>query len=363
MAGENTEGTGEVEMTGAGDGLPVNETVDALADSLHLSEGGEIEAKAPPEGGEGETQVQDDQAAAPSAVGAEAPATAPTDSTQASTGAESQAAERVPDTWRPEAKAKWATVDPVVRAEITKREGDVAKFVAEVSPSFNIAKAFTQTVEPYLPMLQRYGVDAIQHIQGLLQAHTQLLFGEPHVKARMVSLLAQQAGVDLAALAADPNAAAQADMQQLNYVRAVEQRLARMENGVSSVTSTIQGAREAELQQGIMAFASDPQHPFFWELAEQGEIKALIDTGAARTLKDAYELAVYRNPTTRSKQIALEAKAAAEAAATKNAVKAQAARRATGANVRSRNSGRIPPGEESIDDTLRSTLSDIHSRH
>jgi hypothetical protein len=136
-----------------------------------------------------------------------------------------------------------------------------------------------------------------------------------------------------------------------------------MEKGVTGVTSTIQEAREAELSQGIMAFASDTeQHPFFWEVAETGEIKALIDSGAARTLNDAYELAVLKNPVTRAKQLALESQRAAEAAAKTNAVKTQAARKATGANVRSRGSGRLAPPDESIEDTLRSTLSDINSR-
>ncbi len=136
-----------------------------------------------------------------------------------------------------------------------------------------------------------------------------------------------------------------------------------MERGVTGVTSTIQEAREAELSQGIMAFASDTeQHPFFWEVANTGEIKALIDSGAARTLSDAYELAVLKNPVTRAKQLALENQRAAKAAAEANAVKSTAARRATSANVKARGSGRLAPADESIDETLRSTLSDIHAR-
>lgn len=355
---EPTEGTEG--MTGADDGLSVNETVDALADSLHLGDGGELEAGKEPAGSEHEAPIQDDQTGAPPPVASEKEGAAPAPAAAPA----SAPSERVPDTWRSEAKEKWATVDPVVRAEIAKREGDVAKFVAEAKPSFEIARAVTQVCAPYMPILQKYGVDPIQHIGALLNSHTTLMFGAPEVKAQLFRNLAHQAGVDLAALVADPRSTGQANDQQLGYIRALEERLTRMEGGVTSVTSTIQEAREAELTQGIMAFASDTEkHPFFWEVAETGEIKALIDTGAARTLNDAYELAVLKNPVTRAKQLALESKHAAEAAARTNAVKTQAARRATGANVRSRNSGRIPPGEESIDETLRTTLSDIHSRH
>src|SRR5881394_212083 len=363
MAGENTEGAGEVEMTGADDTMPLNETVDALADSLKLGDGGELEAKGPAEGEAGETQAKDDSAATAPTVGEEKPAAAAAEGNQAAAPAQAPPAERVPDTWRPEAKEKWAAVDPVVRAEIAKRESDVAQFVKEVSPSFNIAKQVTTIMQPYLPMLQRYGVDPFQHLSGLLQAHTQIVFGDPQTKAQMFRNLANQVGIDLSVLASDPNSAAQANNQQLGYIRALEERVAQMERGVTGVTSTIQEAREAELSQGIMAFASDTEkHPFFWEVAESGEIKALIDSGAARTLNDAYELAVLKNPVTRAKQLALDSKAAAEAAARTNAVKTTAARKATSANVKSRGSGRLAPVEESIDETLRTTLTDIHNR-
>lgn len=364
MAGE-TEGTAqepEVETTGADDSLPLNDTVDALADSLHLSDDGELKAG---KGGEGETQAHDEPTGEAPAPAPEAPSAAAPDGTPTppATEAASAVAERVPDTWRAEAKAKWAAVDPVVRAEITKREGDVAKFVADAQPSFQVAASLTKVIEPYLPMLQRFGVDPMTHLGALLQVNAQMVFGDPQTRAQIFRNLAQQAGIDLQALASDPNSAAVANNQQLGYIRALEERLARMEGGVTSVATQLQGAREAELQQGIMAFASDPAHPFFWELAETGEIKALIDSGAAPTLKDAYELAVYRNPTTRSKQISLETKAAAQAAATRNAAKTEAARKATGANVRSRNSGKLPPAEETIDETLHNTLSEINSRH
>src|SRR4249920_1324199 len=121
MAGENEAGTEG--MTGADDGLSVNETVDALADSLHLGDSGELEAGKEPAGSEHEAPTQDDQAGAPPPVAPEKEGAAPSPA-----AAPSAPAERVPDTWRSEAKEKWATVDPVVRAEIAKREGDVAKF-------------------------------------------------------------------------------------------------------------------------------------------------------------------------------------------------------------------------------------------
>ena len=46
-------------------------------------------------------------------------------------------------------------------------------------PSFEIARAVTQVCAPYMPILQKYGVDPIQHIGSLLNSHTTLMFGAP----------------------------------------------------------------------------------------------------------------------------------------------------------------------------------------
>jgi hypothetical protein len=130
---------------------------------------------------------------------------------------------------------------------------------------------------------------------------------------------------------------------------------------MTSVTSTIQEARAAELEQGIMAFMQDTEaHPFFMEVAN--DIAPLIESGAAKSLAEAYELAVLKNPITRLKQIERDAakKAASDAAA--QATKLAAAKKATGVNVKSRTAGKGAPPAESIDDTLRSTMAAIHSR-
>lgn len=363
------EDEGTLEQVGTDDSLDVKETVDGIADSLRLTD--TPEEGTPPTEGEGKkpegeapaTPVEGKapEGQQPPADGKGAPAPVEGQAQQPAIPAQSDVP---PDTWRKEAKEAWAALPQTVKAEIAKREGDVARFVGEAQPSFQIAQTVHKTLEPYLPLLQRYGVDPIQHVGALLQAHTTLLFGQPEVKAQMFRNLAQQAGIDLGKLAADPNAAAEANGQQLAYIRSLEERVARMEMGVTGVTTHIQEGRVAELEQGIMAFANDvEQHPFFWELAQTGEIKALIDSGAARTLKDAYELAVYRNPVTRQKQLQLETTRSAAENAKKAAEKAAAARKATGANVRSRGAGRVSSvGMETIDDTLKEKLSEIRSR-
>jgi hypothetical protein len=51
----------------------------------------------------------------------------------------------------------------------------------------------------------------------------------------------------------------------------------------------------------IDAFAADPAHPYFDELAN--DITKLFEAGLAKDLPEAYEKAVYANPTTRQKEI------------------------------------------------------------
>lgn len=141
-----------------------------------------------------------------------------------------------------------------------------------------------------------------------------------------------------------------------------------MQKQLADLQSRLNGREQQEaeqvrskLQAEIDAFASDPAHQYFDEVAN--DIAGLLRSGAAKDLKDAYDKAIWANPITRAKEQArltaeAEAKAKAEAAE-----RAKQARKATGANVKSSAkaaSGTAPLG--SIDDTLNAALATIKSR-
>ena len=206
--------------------------------------------------------------------------------------------EKVPDTWRPEAKAEWAKVPPAVRAEIVKREADVAKFVGDTKTDVLISSEVKKVFAPYAQTFQRYGVEPLGHMAGLLKGHYTLLFGSAEDKMAVMRGLAKDAGLDLAKLA-DPNAPA-SSVSNPDFVNALRQRdekLASLESTLTGVTEEFQKQRATELSRDVLAFAND--HPAFWEVAD--DMTALLNAGAAKSLAEAYEIAELRNPVTRAK--------------------------------------------------------------
>lgn len=265
--------------------------------------------------------------------------------------------ELVPDTWRPAAKEKWAAVDPVVRQEIQKREGDIAKYVAETSQSVQVAKGFEKIIEPFAPLFNQYGVNPWEHIPKLLHAHATMLFGKPEVKVQMFRQLAMDAGIDLGKMqAGEP---VQND-QSLEMIRGLQREIASLKQGVTGVTTTVQEARATELEGSVLAFAQDEKHPYFWEVTD--EIQHFINTKSAHTLDEAYQLAIMANPLTKAKVIKEEV---AKATANSNqlaAARAVKAKKAAAGTVKSSGRGRAASPTGSIDDTLKAALSEINSR-
>ena len=266
----------------------------------------------------------------------------------------------IPSTWRPEAQAKFKDLPKDIRDEVVKRELDMSRFVNDTHTQVQVAKSVGEILQPYQDLFTQYNVNPMQHIKTLLQGHTTLLFGTPEQKYGMMRQLAQDAGINLAAVV-DPNAQpAQAD-QTVAYVRALERKVAELQGNVTGVAATLQQQREAELSQTIAGFAADTEHnPYFWNVAP--DIVTLLQQKSARTLQEAYEIACSRNPLVRNEMISSEIAKQKKLDVQKANERAAAARKASSANVRSRGGGSKTPPTETIDDTLRTTLAEINSR-
>lgn len=90
------------------------------------------------------------------------------------------------------------------------------------------------------------------------------------------------------------------------------------------------------------------------------KMAALIVSGEATDLADAYEQAVYANPTTRVLRLTAERKQSEAAAAKASAEKAQAARRAGVINVRADTAS--PQRGRSIDETMNRVYDEVAAR-
>lgn len=306
------------------------------------------------EDGDDLPELAEDDSAEPSESGEE-PAETPAPSEPAEEeppAAEPQLAP--PKTWRPEAAAKWQALPPEVQREVLKREDDIFRGIESYKADAEIGKSVQRILSPYMPMLQAAGLSPLDQVDGLMKAHHLLATGTPEQKSLLFQRLAQDYGVSLENLSGEPSFV---DPQ----VAALQSQLAGLQSRLMEREAREADAARQALQEELNTFASDPAHQYFDEVA--GDIAALLRAGAASSLADAYEKAVWANPATRAKE---QARLTAESEASKAAEakrKIEEARKASSVNVTTRPkavSAAAPVG--SIDDTLNAALAAIRSR-
>ncbi len=260
-----------------------------------------------------------------------------------------------PRTWRPEAAAQWAQVPLAVQQEILKREEDMFQGLEQYKTDAGFGKQVQRVVEPFKEVLQRYNIDPVVQINSLMHAHAQLALGTPQQKVQMFQRLMQDYGVNVDHLTGVEELRVNPEVESLRG------ELANVKTQLQGMTQQQQAAYRAEVEGKVNTFATDPKNVYFSELAD--DITKLISSGVVDTLEQAYEKALWANPTTRAKEQARLDTERAEAAKREAAAKAQQARKATSTNVRTRSrSGSTAAPLGSIDDTLQEALAKIHSR-
>lgn len=264
-----------------------------------------------------------------------------------------------PKTFRPEAQEAFKKADPIIQDEILKREADIFKGIEGYKQNASIGKSVLDVMKPYLPALEKAGINPIHQISGLMNAHYTLSTGTPEQKQNMFKQIAQEYGVYVS-----PTASGAVDTYVDPQVADLQKQVAELNSKLIHREIRETDSIRTTLQNEIDTFAADPAHIYFDEVAN--DIAQLLKAGAP-TLKDAYERAVWANPQTRAKEQArlqAETDQARQADAKK---KAEDARKAAGANVKSkaRTGSATAAGARlsSMDDVLAEGLAEIKARH
>jgi len=197
-----------------------------------------------------------------------------------------------PSSWSDAEKAHWNTLTPEAKDVVLRRERDVEKAVQERVAERSRTDPITQTIEPYRDKWAISGVRPEQAIGQLLAAQDALTRNFDGALPELIR-----------AFGRDPIAAAQAILGQsqapnMQQAPAVDFRDPRLD----AVLVELQEAKTREVSNQISKFASDPEHKFFEDVRQDMGRLIQIDPGMA--LKDAYERAVWSNPTTREKMLA-----------------------------------------------------------
>ena len=218
--------------------------------------------------------------------------------------------ERAPASWKPEAREHWAQLPENVRAEVARRETEVARTLQETAEARKTAEAVMKTIEPYQAFIKAENSNPIQAIDNLMSTAARLRTGTAPELAQLVAGIVNQYGTGRfgnafiemldSALAGQ---APQQDPQQIAIEQVLNQRLAPMQN----MLTQFQQAQVAQQQQVAQAAASEVQN--FLDQAEFGndvreDMADLLETAQRRgqnmSLQDAYKKACLMNDNVRS---------------------------------------------------------------
>jgi len=221
-----------------------------------------------------------------------------------------QQADRAPASWRPETREHWAQLPEGVRAEVSRREAEVARTLQETAEARKTVEAVMKTIEPYQAFIKAENSNPLQAIDNLMSTAARLRTGTAPELAGLVAGMVNQFGIgrfgnsfvellDQALAGQTPKV----DPQQMAIDQALNQRLAPLQN----MYSQFQQAQQAQQMQAAQSAQNEVAN--FLTRAEFGEdvreeMADLLETAQRRgqnlSLVDAYKKACMLNDRVRT---------------------------------------------------------------
>lgn len=296
------------------------------------------------------------------------------------------AQERLPR-WRKGVVEKFGALDAEIRSEILKREDDFHKGIEQYRDKAALGAQIEKVAAPYMHLIAAEGGTLDRAVGDLLRTAALFRTGTPQQKQQALVQIAQQFGIQMPyAQVGQPNQQQpQFDGLTQEQQQALHQNpwLAQMFSGWQQQFSTLQGRLQQFEQQSqlrdrqmneqqdkavasaIEKFENEHDKDGWmddWSIAPDGSktpgpfrnlMSAALESGQAKTLNEAYEMAKWAHPEARKVELARQ-----QAKADEERRKAQAveeAKKAASVNVKTR--GTLPATEPTgpMEDTIRAT--------
>lgn len=265
----------------------------------------------------------------------------------------------MPKSWAAAQAAIWAKMPPEAQAYVEQREAQVEEGFKANAPAVHYAKELSSIIGKYDTLLQSQGVkDHRVVVSTLLNSHYILSTKDAAGKAAFLAEVAKNYGVDLDQALAAFKAGPPAETAEAKELR---ERMDRIEADKRASDTAAFETIKAQSANEVAAFAADPAHPYFNEVA--GDVALLLKADEKMNLATAYERAVYANPVTRAKELSRLKEAAEKTAREEAEEKAKAAEKARGTRVRGQEEHRESPDLlGTMEDTMRDTYKKINNR-
>jgi len=267
-----------------------------------------------------------------------------------------------PNHWPKDFAAKFEALEAPAQHMFMERykdlEGDYTRKTQEIAKYKKRNEAFDEIMAPFKGDFERAGMDEVSAVRQLLAAHDYLRKDPQNA----IAWLANQYGVDMAAIGNDPAAEDEfADPQ----VKQLQQQVAQLTGFIQNQQTQQQSQVQQSTQSLIDQFAAEtdangnPKHPHFDRV--RGVMGSLISSENAKDLATAYEMAVYADPELRQAQVKAMAAAQSQDNVKTEAVKK--AKKAARSKVRGSASPAAPalPANASIRDTIQASIRQLEN--
>jgi hypothetical protein len=196
-----------------------------------------------------------------------------------------------PQAWTADAKKDWAAIPAHIQAEIIKRENDTHKMFTAREGELRLGREMKDVIDPYISSIKEAGTTPTALIHDLLGTVNTLRNGSEEQKIAVMRNIADGYGVDLNKVIG----------YQHNPINQMYQELQGLKQQLSpeTIINMLQERESsAKIQSEVEAFAADPKNVHFEKV--RPFMQAVLESGQAQDLREAYDMACYAVPEIRS---------------------------------------------------------------
>lgn len=260
---------------------------------------------------------------------------------------------QAPNTWKKEVAAEWDKIPEVARQEILRREQEIHQGIEGYKVAASVGDTFYQIAKDYTQNIESRGIKPLDMVASFFNIEHTLANGSMDQKVEVLQKIAAEYGIIL-----DGNGNYTFQDDSVMELKKEVQTLKQQENDRLARSQT---ETKEKISNEINQFASDPANTHFNTVAN--EMVVLLSANKNMTLKEAYDKAVWMNPTTRALEIAKENKKIQDEAEAKRKEEVAKAKKLSSVNL-SKTNGDAKKGKVtgSWEDNLAKSYDDIVSR-
>lgn len=264
-----------------------------------------------------------------------------------------------PKSWNAAERAAWANAPEAVRAAAHRREEDFHRGIEQYRGKASTFDALDAVIRPHAEIFTKRGQTAIENVGALLNLQQVLYTGDETEKFDAILHIVEQSGIKPEALLEGLQNPRQRPAQDPRYDTLVKRQ--------EALEARIREAQTAPVLNEVEAFLADPKNEHLSEPGMTDSMLGLINSGVAKTVREAYDKACRLSDSVQAKVAATKAEADRKAQAERDAAEAKRkadlaakATRASSINVKPRGATAGPATKGTMDHTIGAAYDRMH---